>query len=103
MHHANHIAQNIYQSILRDLVGHEAKFVEIEEAPPMIGLAVGKQAVASGPGMGTIFGEEVMELYFGSDLGFTSKCLVCRDIWVMFLTVLQIAGTTCSLGWARAP
>ncbi|KFA61742.1 hypothetical protein S40285_04184 [Stachybotrys chlorohalonatus IBT 40285] len=72
MHHANHIAQNIYQSILRDLVGHEAKFVEIEEAPPMIGLAVGKQAVASGPGMGTIFGEEVMELYFGSDLGFTN-------------------------------
>jgi len=42
------------------------------EIPPMIGLAVGKKAVASGP-EGTVFGEDVMQSYFRDDLGFTSK------------------------------
>lgn len=47
-------------------------FKELEFMPAMIGLAVGKKAVAYGPAMGTISGEDVMHSYFRDDLGFTS-------------------------------
>lgn len=39
----------------------------------MIGLAVGKKAVAYGPEVGTVSGEEVMQAYFRDDLGFGSE------------------------------
>lgn len=42
---------------------------------PMIGLAVGKKAVASGPD-GTVSGEETMQAYFRDDLGFASELLL---------------------------
>ena len=63
-------ANNIHQSILRDRVGHEPKFFEMQPTPPMIGLAVGKQAVSYGPEVGTAWGEDVMQAYFNNDLGF---------------------------------
>lgn len=73
MHHGHYIAQNIHQSIMRDAISHEPKFQELVEAPPMIGLAVGKKAVAYGPEVGTSSGTDVMEAYFRNDLGFGSK------------------------------
>lgn len=73
MHGGHYTAHNIHQNILKDAVSHEPKFQEFQEVPPMIGLAVGKKAVAYGPDIGTISGEDVMQAYFRDDLGFTSK------------------------------
>ncbi|KAI9155343.1 Oxidoreductase OXR1 [Paramyrothecium foliicola] len=70
MHQGHYIAHNIYQSIMRDTLTHEPTFKQITEVPPMIGLAVGKKAVAYGPEVGTTFGTDVMQTYFRDDLGF---------------------------------
>jgi hypothetical protein len=53
---------------------HLPRFQELPEVvPPMIGLAVGKKAVAYGPEIGTVSGEDVMTAYFRDDLGFESE------------------------------
>ncbi|KAF4121629.1 NADPH-dependent 2,4-dienoyl-CoA reductase, sulfur reductase, or a related oxidoreductase, partial [Geosmithia morbida] len=71
MHHGHYMAVNIHQSILASHIpGYEAQFLELQEVPPMIGLAVGKKAVAYGPDVGTVSGEDVMYSYFRDDLGF---------------------------------
>ncbi|KAL2151477.1 hypothetical protein VTH82DRAFT_6575 [Thermothelomyces myriococcoides] len=46
------------------------KPLELDEIPPMIGLAVGRKAVAYWPEGGITSGEEVMKAFFGDDLGF---------------------------------
>lgn len=66
-------AVNIHQQMLQSAFGSIPKFVEINEIPPMIALAVGKQAVLYGPREGTTWGEAEMEMMFGQDLGWTSK------------------------------
>lgn len=66
-------AVNIHQQLLKAKFGTEPKFVEFPEVPPMIALAVGKQAVAYGEADGTTWGEELMKVFFGDDLGFSSK------------------------------
>lgn len=38
----------------------------------MMGLAVGKKAASYSPHTGTASGEDVMGMFFGDDLGFTS-------------------------------
>lgn len=55
----------------------------------MIGLAVGKKAVAYGPDMGTVSGEDVMEAYFRNDLGFDSECpfLLLLLLLILLLSV----------------
>ncbi len=77
MHGGHYVAHNIHQTILRDRVpgGHEAKYSELTQFPAVIGLAVGKKAVASSPDNGTVSGEDVMQAYFRDDLGFDSKFL----------------------------
>ncbi|KAK3179724.1 hypothetical protein K4F52_008894 [Lecanicillium sp. MT-2017a] len=71
MHGGHYAAHNIHQTILRDRVtGYQASFKEFTEFPPVIGLAVGKKAVAYSPDSGTISGEDVMQAYFRGDLGF---------------------------------
>lgn len=75
LHHGNYIAQNIHQMVTSKLVSQEPRFQELQEVPPMIGLAVGKKAVAYGPEMGTISGEDVMQAYFRHDLGFESELI----------------------------
>ncbi|RFU79864.1 hypothetical protein TARUN_2353 [Trichoderma arundinaceum] len=69
MHGGHFVAYNIHQSVLKQFADHTPKFQELPEIPPMIGLAVGKNAVAYGPDEGVIFGPEVMEAYFRDDLG----------------------------------
>ncbi|KJZ78838.1 hypothetical protein HIM_01611 [Hirsutella minnesotensis 3608] len=70
MHGGHFVAQNIHKSILMDRIGLAPSFAEFDAVvPPMMGLAVGKKAVASGPD-GTTFGEDVMQAYFRDDLGF---------------------------------
>jgi len=62
MHGGHYVAQNIHKSILKERCGQEPTFMEFRlEIPPMIGLAVGKKAVASGP-EGTVFGEDELDL-----------------------------------------
>jgi hypothetical protein len=68
MHQGKFAGLNIFQLIERDLSGKEPQYNELDEVPPMIGLAVGKQAVAYGPD-GMSMGKEVMQVYFEEDLG----------------------------------
>ncbi|KAJ3492771.1 hypothetical protein NLG97_g5156 [Lecanicillium saksenae] len=66
------VAMNIHQLVLQDLIGHSPVYGELEEIPPMIVMAVGKKAVASGP-HGTNSGTDVMDKFFGNDL-YLSGC-----------------------------
>jgi len=69
-------AHNMHQLMLSERdSSHKAVLLELGEIPPMIGLAVGRKAVSYGPEQGTASGEDVMEMFFGDDLGFTSKWL----------------------------
>lgn len=79
MHGGHYAAQNIHQNILNELTGQEVKHQVLEVWPPCIGLAIGKQAVASGAD-GTTYGEDVMQSYFRDDLGWTSKFLSTHTI-----------------------
>lgn len=74
MHGGHFAAQNIHQSMLQKLTGNSPEHKELGVFEPMIGLAIGKKAVASSP-EGTTFGEDVMQSYFRDDLGFTSKLM----------------------------
>ncbi|KIX08832.1 uncharacterized protein Z518_03489 [Rhinocladiella mackenziei CBS 650.93] len=69
MHMGQYAAQNIHQLMLKQVQGTKPKFMELDEIPPMIGIAIGKQAVAYYPGDGTTFGEDMMQKLFGDDLG----------------------------------
>ncbi|KAK1753394.1 apoptosis-inducing factor 2 [Echria macrotheca] len=76
MHMGYLAAHNIHQRMLYRLGGAEQSRetpvdLTLDEIPPMIGLAVGKKAVAYWPEAGTTSGEDVMKLFFGEDLGFT--------------------------------
>ncbi|CZR68822.1 related to pyridine nucleotide-disulphide oxidoreductase AMID-like [Phialocephala subalpina] len=64
-------ATNVYQQLLQKKFGSEPKFAEFPEVPPMIALAVGKQAVLYGEKEGTTWGEDKMDMMFGSDLGWS--------------------------------
>jgi hypothetical protein len=100
MHMGHYAAVNIHQLMLAKLTNasdspvdavpspqplssspHKPRFLELDEVPPMIGLAVGKKAVACGPDIGTVSGEDVMHAYFRDDLGLGSKSSIS------FLTV----------------
>lgn len=100
MHHGTCIAQNIHQTITSKLASspHTPRFQELQEVPPMIGLAVGKTAVAYGPDVGTVSGEDVRQAYFRDDLGFESElsplvCLLRRRVRQR-LIYTQLSGIT---------
>ncbi|TAQ90088.1 hypothetical protein B7494_g1607 [Chlorociboria aeruginascens] len=65
-------AINIHQRMVEKMTGKEPNFVEFPEVPPMIALAIGKQAVLYGPEGDTTSGEDAMEMMFGNDLGLKS-------------------------------
>ncbi|KAK4152208.1 apoptosis-inducing factor 2 [Chaetomidium leptoderma] len=71
MHMGFFAATNVHQQMQRQTAGTEPKLLELDEIPPMIGLAVGKKAVAYWPEGGVTSGEEVMKAFFGDDLGFS--------------------------------
>lgn len=73
MHMGQYAAQNIHQLMLVEKEGIKPEFLELQEIPPMIGIAVGKQAVAYWPADGVTYGESVQEMCFGNDLGYTSE------------------------------
>lgn len=71
MHMGYFAASNIHQKMTETSTGAKPTFSELDEIPPMIGLAVGKSAVSYWPSSGMSSGEDVMQLFFGDDLGFT--------------------------------
>ncbi|KAK4142890.1 pyridine nucleotide-disulfide oxidoreductase [Dichotomopilus funicola] len=72
MHMGYYAASNIYEYMLQCTGSKkEIKLLELAEIPPMIGLAVGKKAVAYWPEGGMTSGEDVMKSFFGDDLGFS--------------------------------
>ncbi|KAI1865779.1 hypothetical protein JX265_008102 [Neoarthrinium moseri] len=74
MHEGKYAGLNIHQMMMHEMEGKDIKFNEIDEIPPMIGLAVGKKAVSYGPeGMNS--GKQVMHSFFEEDLGFR----ICWD------------------------
>ena len=73
MHMGYHTAYNIHQIMNQRLTGTTPALIKLEEHPPAIGLAVGKNALAYWEGAGTSYGEDVMKTFFGDDLGFTSE------------------------------
>lgn len=93
MHGGHYVARNIHQNILRDHVpgGHETAYGELHEFPSVIGLAVGKKAVASSPDSGTVSGEDVLQAYFRNDLGFDSmySSTLPHSLFVAFLLTTQ--------------
>lgn len=73
MHKGMIAAVNMHQLMLQEVEGKEPDFFKLNPIPPMIGIAVGKEAVAYGP-EGMSHGTQTMHSYFEDDLGFRSKC-----------------------------
>lgn len=72
------VAMNIHQHTLHIFSKRSPKYEELTKVPPMIVMAVGKKAVASGP-HGTNSGEDVMTKFFSTDLYLAGKSsiLIC--------------------------
>lgn len=77
MHQGLYTATNIHQKILANLRKITPVYKELDlDIPPMMGLAVGKQAVSYGPPDNKVSsGEDVMQMFFGNDLGLTSTSI----------------------------
>jgi hypothetical protein len=77
MHQGLYTAANIHQKMLANLRNITPVYKELApDIPPMMGLAVGTQAASYGPPDNIVSsGEDVMQMFFGNDLGFTSKSI----------------------------
>lgn len=75
MHQGHHVAMNIHQSIIEHRTGTPADYQKINQVPAMIGLAVGKKALAYHPDDGAVHGEKTLHDYFRGDLGWQ----ICWD------------------------
>ena len=103
MHMGYLAACNLHQRMLERRFGLNPQFRKLDEIPPMIGLAVGRQAMAYDPDDGLSSGEDVMAAYFSDDLGLMSKSMSLfsmykRPLSVRFLVLTreQSAGTICN-------
>ena len=77
MYHGHYAAINIHQRMLEAHFNRKPSFVQIQEAAPMICLAIAQSAAGYNEVQGVISGGEVLELYFKSDLGLESKYKYC--------------------------
>lgn len=73
-----HAAHNIYQHMKAAAaaargVEEEPEDIQLNEFPPVIGIAIGKKAVGYWKEAGVMAGEKELKDFFGDDLGFTSK------------------------------
>lgn len=75
MHQGLHTAVNIHQKILASQNNStKPQYKDLDSnVPPVMGLAVGKKAASYVPASGVGAGEDVLKMFFGNDLGFTSK------------------------------
>ncbi|PLB43469.1 FAD/NAD(P)-binding domain-containing protein [Aspergillus steynii IBT 23096] len=70
MHQGHYAAVNIHQKMYAQLYGSETDPLQLAEVPPMMALALGKQAVGYFPTTGLSEGPEVLKTFFGDDLGY---------------------------------
>ncbi|KAI9039413.1 FAD/NAD(P)-binding domain-containing protein [Aspergillus affinis] len=70
MHQGHYAAVNIHQKLYAQIYGSEIDALDLAEVPPMMALALGKQAVGYFPTTGLSEGDEVLKAFFGDDLGF---------------------------------
>jgi hypothetical protein len=82
MHMGKLVGGNIHQLIVRDLSrsAEKPRFKEMRQIPPMITVAVGKEAVSYGPPFGTSSGKWLMQVFFGEDLGFRRRYMTSGPI-----------------------
>ena len=83
IHMGHFVAYNIHQDLIsyresdgaqagtEETSNKEPKYLDLNEFPPVIGLAVGKKAISYGPAEGVKQGEETMQYMFGDDLAWT--------------------------------
>lgn len=69
-------ADNIHQQVLAEQAGIPSNLTDWPEVPPMIALAVGTKAAVYDPVGGVKCSKEMMEMFFGGDLGFQRKYAV---------------------------
>lgn len=69
MHAGGMAAYNIHEQLLQQRTGKKPQWMEMPPVPPMIALALGKDAVAWAESSGLHSGPEVMERFFQDDLG----------------------------------
>lgn len=62
-------SHNIHQLMLQQCHNIEPEFLDLNEFPAVMAIAVGKQAVAYGGPDGTTYGENALQTFFGNDLG----------------------------------
>lgn len=112
MHHGHYTAMNLHQKMLAELkYSEQPKLNELSrDVPPGIGLAVGKKAVSYSPLTGVQAGEDVADLFFGKDLGFSSTFVfnVCflyaaRVLGLTLFTLLLVCWNYMQLGDQASP
>lgn len=89
-----HAAHNIYQHMKAAAaaargVEEEPEDIQLNEFPPVIGIAIGKKAVGYWKEAGVMAGEKELKDFFGDDLGFTSKYFLSPVLmysWNVMLT-----------------
>lgn len=69
MHAGEGAAHNIHQQLLQAHTGQQPKWSELSEIPPMIVLALGRNAVGWAKHRGVLSGPELMGRFFEDDLG----------------------------------
>jgi hypothetical protein len=100
MHMGYYAAVNIHQLMLHRRNKSAPKFIELQEIPPMIALAIGKKAVCYTPTEGTTSSEELMSTMFGQDLAHTSNIIQFRLFdthLTLFRSMLELHAIVSSL------
>ncbi|KAE8151754.1 putative apoptosis inducing factor [Aspergillus avenaceus] len=70
MHMGHYAATNIHQLILAE-AGLKPEFLELQEYPAVMGIALGHSAVSYSPADGTQDGEHLLKSMFGQDMGYS--------------------------------
>lgn len=73
MHMGQYAAINIYQRLLERSTGSLPKLLRLHEFQNGIAVALGKGAICYYPSQGMKYGEQMMDIMFGTDLGRKSK------------------------------
>lgn len=73
MHMGHYAARNIYATMRQETSAIRPDFLQLDEIPPMMGIAIGKTAVSYHPTTGVKHGQDELTSLFGDDLGDTSK------------------------------
>ncbi|KAE8356001.1 hypothetical protein BDV28DRAFT_162097 [Aspergillus coremiiformis] len=71
IHMGHYAATNIHQLMLSESNNTKPEFLELEDYPPVMGLALGHAAVSYSPDSGVQYGKELLEILFGEDMGYT--------------------------------